>query len=117
VIGSSHCLKNPVGAARPARAVSNRKMDEDGAAHTLADFRRHFEGPPFANEDEDTAEFHKAVKFVGSHGQSFDWIFDGDPSNMICRLAARSNRGCGAPPPSRARPTLRLLEGGRSANS
>lgn len=68
------------------------KMDEDGAACTLAYFRRHVEGPPFENEDQDTTEFTKAGTFVGSHGQSLDWILYGDPSSMICRLAKHSER-------------------------
>jgi hypothetical protein len=68
------------------------KMDEDGAACTLAYFRRHVEGPPFENEDQDTTEFTKAGDFVGSHGQSLDWIFDGDISGMICGLAKHSER-------------------------
>src|SRR5258705_11317187 len=85
------------------------KMDEDGAARTLAYFWRYVEGPPFKDEDEDTTEFHEGVvKFVGSHGQSLDWILDGDPSSMICMLAALSNRSRGAlSPPRHARAARR----------
>jgi hypothetical protein len=80
------------------------KMDEDGAACTLAYFRRHVEGPPFENEDQDTTEFTKACDFVGSHAQSLDWILYGDPSSMICRLAKHSERAIDvAGPISRSR--------------
>jgi hypothetical protein len=73
------------------------KIDEAAADRALRYFRRHVEGPPFENEDQDTIEFHEGVvEFVGSHGQSLDWIFDGDPGGMICRLAARSERAYGA---------------------
>jgi hypothetical protein len=69
------------------------KIDEAAADRALRYFRRHVEGPPFDNEDQDTIEFHEGVvEFVGSHGQSLDWIFAGDPGGMICRLAARSKR-------------------------
>jgi hypothetical protein len=69
------------------------KIDEAAADRALAYFRRHVEGPPFENEDQDTIEFHEgAVEFVGSHGQSLDWVLCGDPGSMICRLASRSKR-------------------------
>jgi hypothetical protein len=74
------------------------KIDEGAADRALRYFRRHVEGPPLENEDQDTTEFHEGVvEFVGSHGQSLDWIFDGDPGGMICRLAARSKRAGDTP--------------------
>jgi hypothetical protein len=68
------------------------KIDEDGAERAVAYFRRHVEGPPFKDEDEDTIEYHRAIEFLGSHGQSLDWIHDGNPGGMICRLAKHSQR-------------------------
>jgi hypothetical protein len=68
------------------------KIDEDGAARALGYFRRHVEGPPFKNEDEDTAKYHEALEFFRSHGQNLDWIHDGNPGGMICTLAKHSQR-------------------------
>jgi hypothetical protein len=67
------------------------QMDEEGASRALAYFRRHVEGPAFKDEDEDTAEYYAhALPFFNSHGQDLDWIHDGKPFGMICRLASRS---------------------------
>jgi hypothetical protein len=68
------------------------KIDEERAECALAYFRRHVEGPPFKDEDEDTIEYHRAIEFFGSHGQSLDWIHDGNPGGMICGLAKNSQR-------------------------
>ena len=32
------------------------------------------------------------IEFFGEHGQSLDWVIDGDPTGLVCRGAARSNR-------------------------
>src|SRR5258707_9607840 len=78
------------------------KIDEERAECALAYFRRHVEGPPFKDEDEDTIEYHHAIKFLGSHGQSLDWIHDGNPGGMICGLASHSRQAtasAGGPDP------------------
>lgn len=68
------------------------KMDEQGATLALDYFRRQVHGPAFADEDEDAAAYHQALEFFRSHGQSLDWIHDGNPVGMICGLAKVSPR-------------------------
>jgi hypothetical protein len=68
------------------------KIDEEGAERALSYFRRHVDGPAFADEDEDTAAYQKALEFFRSHGQSIDWVHDGNPIGMICRCAYHSTR-------------------------
>jgi len=68
------------------------KMDEEGATRALAYFRRHVDGPRVKDEDEDTSQYYQAVEFFRSHGQSLDWIHDGNPSGMICTLAFHSQQ-------------------------
>lgn len=58
------------------------------ADRAAAYFRRHVRGPSFRDEDEDTEEFHHAAKFLHAHGQSIYWVLFGDPSFLICGLAA-----------------------------
>lgn len=57
---------------------------EPAAEEMLGFFRRRLEGKP-----ERDGEFKMdVVEFFGAHGQSLDWVLFGDPSVMICRLAA-----------------------------
>jgi hypothetical protein len=94
------------------------EMDEAGAAHALIYFRRHVEGPPFRNEDEDTAAYHQALEFFRSHGQNLDWIHDGNPDGLICGLAKGSPRaGDLAAERANADPILGLIENHKRANA
>lgn len=68
------------------------KIDEERAERAVSYFRRHMDGPAFADEDEDTAAYQKALEFFRSHGQSIDWVHDGNPIGMICRGAYHSPR-------------------------
>jgi hypothetical protein len=58
----------------------------------------------FNPNDGDDPKFLQVLEWVKDQGQSHDWIFDGDPSVMICRLAA--TRGA---PAKRARPRPALV--------
>jgi hypothetical protein len=68
------------------------KIDEKAAERALAYFRRRADGPSFKDEDDDTREYQHALGFFRSHGQSVDWIHDGNPAGMICGAAKRSER-------------------------
>jgi hypothetical protein len=63
------------------------KLDEEAAARMLRYFRRKAAGAPDNDE-----EWQAVVAFCGEHGQSLDWIVQGDPAGMICSAAARSRR-------------------------
>jgi hypothetical protein len=65
------------------------KCDEEGAERMLRYFRRYVEVPDTGNDDDDP-EFFAAIDFLSSHGQSLDWVFDGNPVGMICGAAKRS---------------------------
>lgn len=70
------------------------KIDEDQAARALDYFRRCVHGPAFKDEDEDTAAYHQGpLEFFRSHGQSLDWVHDGNPGGLICGAAHHSKRG------------------------
>jgi hypothetical protein len=40
------------------------------------------------SKDGDSAEMTTVLEWVWDHGQSLEWIFRGDPSVMVCRLAS-----------------------------
>lgn len=63
-------------------------LDEAAAARALAYFRA---GCP-EETDQDFVERDAATDFIFSHGQSLDWIIDGDPVGLICRAAKHSAR-------------------------
>jgi hypothetical protein len=63
-------------------------LDEAAAARALAYFRAGFP----EESAEDFAERKAMGDFVRSHGQSLDWIIEGDPGGLICRAAAHSRR-------------------------
>lgn len=56
-------------------------LDEDAAARVLEFFRLAASG----RTDEAEEEF--VIDFIGDHGQSLDWIFCGDPTCMMAKLA------------------------------
>jgi hypothetical protein len=56
------------------------RMDEHDAARVVQYFRWLAEGQP---EPEDDPEWGFVLQWIVSHGQSFDWIFNGDPRCMI----------------------------------
>ena len=60
------------------------KIDEEAAERTLRYFRSQAAGQP-DNEE----EWQAAIDFIGSHGQSFDWILAGNPGGMICCVKIR----------------------------
>lgn len=61
------------------------KMDEAYAERALRYVRR---GCP-----EDDEEWSATCFFITHHGLSYDWIFDGNPTSMICELAHQSKQG------------------------
>ncbi|MET4801228.1 hypothetical protein [Bradyrhizobium sp. LB11.1] len=80
-----------VGFLRTCYIHEGWKMDEQGATLTLDYFRRQVHGPAFKDEDEDTAALYQAQQFLSSHGQSLDWVHDGNPIGMICGGARHSD--------------------------
>jgi hypothetical protein len=66
--------------------------DEEAAARTLQYFRACAAGL------DDEEEWGATIEFFGVHGQSFDWIFCGDPVTMIHGMAAHSHRAAMADP-------------------
>jgi hypothetical protein len=62
------------------------QIDHVAAELALSYFRKSAQG------QEDDELFQAAIGFLSSHGQSLDWIFDGDISGMICGLAKHSKR-------------------------
>jgi hypothetical protein len=63
------------------------KVDDESAERAL-EFARQY-----AKDGTETDEGREAaIDFVGSHGQSLDWVFCGDVGGMICRGAKHSER-------------------------
>jgi hypothetical protein len=56
------------------------RMDEHDAARVVQYFRWMAEGQP---EEENDSEWSFVIKWMVAHGQSLDWIMDGDPRCMI----------------------------------
>lgn len=77
-------LEQALGVLRTRAVCEGWTLDEAGADHALSYFR---DGCP-----DDDARWGRTIKFIGSHGLSFDWILFGDPSTMIAGLAASSAR-------------------------
>ncbi len=67
--------------------------DDEAAARTLQYFRARAAG---LDDDED--EWGATIEFFGVHGQSFEWVFRGDPVTMIHGMAAHSRRAAMADP-------------------
>jgi hypothetical protein len=80
---AEHCVE----CLRTRYVCDGWKMDEEAAKRMLQYFRSQAEGQP-----ENDEEWRAAVDFIGSHGQSLDWILRGEPGVMICREAASSDR-------------------------
>ena len=68
------------------RAVSMTVTMDRGAAKRAVEYcqRR------AAGADEDTDAEAEIIEFLGKHGQSLDWVFRGDPTGMICKLASNT---------------------------
>jgi hypothetical protein len=64
-------------------------MDEAGAHRALNYFRNPVVTGP--GEDDDYA-YWGASAFLRDHGQSLDWVLDGDVGGMISSLASHSRR-------------------------
>jgi hypothetical protein len=45
-----------------------------------------------AGAPENDEEWEPVIAFWRDHGQSFDWLINGDPGGLICLAAARSAR-------------------------
>jgi hypothetical protein len=58
------------------------KIDDAAAERALAFCRRYA-----ADGSESDDESEAAMDFFRSHGQSLDWVFDGDIGGLICSLA------------------------------
>lgn len=67
-------------------------VDEVAAQRTLRYFQRVASGAIKDEDEEDILGFQEANEFINTHGQSLDWIYDGETFGMICSLAARSPR-------------------------
>jgi hypothetical protein len=92
--------------------------DDEGAERALAYFLRRADGPPFKDEDEDTAAYYQALEFFSSHGQNLDWIHDGNPGGMICGPARSSRRASALAAQSEsADPILSLIDNHKRANA
>lgn len=66
-----------------SRLPTAPRFDERRAALFLENIRT------FDEHNGDDPRFTAVLEWVGDHNQSLDWIFAGDPSGMICRLAAQ----------------------------
>jgi hypothetical protein len=79
---------------RAAYVREGWSVDEVGAANALTYMRAYAARPhhDVDDDDHDDAATHAIVAFLGSHGQSLDWVFAGDPSGMISQCAGRSER-------------------------
>ncbi|UGY23551.1 hypothetical protein HU675_0037280 [Bradyrhizobium septentrionale] len=86
-------------------------MDERGAALTLEYFHRRVHGPAFKDEDEDTAAYYQGpLEFFRSHGQSLDWVHQGNPGGLICGLAKHSSRAREVADAAKRDPIFDLIE-------
>lgn len=70
------------------RRGRGRKLDNKGAERMLQYLRARAARQPVADTDEEAA-----ISWLAGNGQSLDWIFLGDTSGMICRLANVGQRG------------------------
>ena len=69
-------------ARRTCHVRDGWKIDDEAAERAL-EFARQY-----AKDGTETDEGSEAaIDFVGSHGQSLDWVFYGDVGGMICRGA------------------------------
>jgi hypothetical protein len=71
---------------RVIRAGWHDNFDKDRAAQFLQDVRA------YDYEAEDVDHEQKINAWARDHGVSHDWLFAGDPRNMICTLAGHSPR-------------------------
>lgn len=63
------------------------QIDEAAAERALKYFRK---SAADGSDDDELRE--AAIEFLSSHGQSLDWVFDGNPVGMICDCAKHSKR-------------------------
>jgi hypothetical protein len=54
----------------------------------------------FDEEDGADPRFHEVLAWAHDHGQSLDWLFDGDVGPMICRRASKSPIATAIPDPA-----------------
>ena len=57
----------------------------------------------FDPENGDCEHFHQILKWIPDHGQSLDWLFNGDMGSTICRLAKFATA------PTEAKPKLVVI--------
>ena len=100
-------LEQAIEVLRTRYVCAGWKLDEEGAERALRYWRR---GCP---DDEDQTEWGATLRFIGSHGLSFDWIMTGDVSSMICAGASQSRAALRAA--AIADPTFAAIEAHRKA--
>ena len=64
------------------------RLDEHDAARVVQYFRWRAEGQP---EEDNDPEWDFVIKWFSAHGQSFDWVFYGDPRCMIAACMCRAD--------------------------
>jgi hypothetical protein len=80
-------VQDAINTLRTCHICEGWKLDEEGAARTLEYFRGQAAGLP-----DDMDEWKAAVKFIGDHGQSLDWILWGEANSMVAMLASHSRQ-------------------------
>jgi hypothetical protein len=90
------------------------KLDEAAADRVLQFFRTSVQFPT-NHEDQPRYddEWSFVRRFINDHGQSWDWILEGDITGMITRLAVRSRAGRAAE--ATTDPIFALIEAHRDA--
>ena len=89
-------------------------MNEQSAALAVGYFERRADGMRI---DADEEGWQHAKEFISDHGQSFDWVLDGDPSSMICQLAGHSRRAAAVATAVQDDPIFALIEAHKAANA
>jgi hypothetical protein len=80
-------VEQVIGWLRDCHVCNGWAIDERGAERTLRYFRRMAKGGR-----DNMAEWGAVTDSLYHHGQSLDWIMDGNPVSLICKAAARSER-------------------------
>lgn len=90
------------------------RIDDDAAGCALAWFNGRVTGR-VSDDEPMTDEGMAAMRFLGDHGQSLDWVFMGDTTGMICAGAAHSKQA--ARSVTAADPIFAAIEAHRAAVS
>lgn len=76
---------------RTYRVRDGWQIDNEAAERALAWFNGRVTGR-VSDDEPMTDEGMAAMRFLGDHGQSLDWVFMGDIKGVICALAAHSKQ-------------------------